>query len=120
MRFVRWSNESKKLSVPSLGVADHFIALLTRGTHVEGVVQFFGDLVHPIRLTSSYSGPPFAVSYIVDPFRESDTAELRNEDFDPAIVPHYENQSVNNDDLSRLAFQTQIERILRTYYALNR
>lgn len=56
---VGWVRSPDPLDVPRLGPIDHFVGIVTRGTSVEGIVQFFGDIVHALRIANSYSGTAF-------------------------------------------------------------
>jgi hypothetical protein len=65
--FVRWIITDAELGRPRVGEIDHAIVIRTIGASVEGVVQLFGDIVHPIRLTKTYAGPPGRVFVVCRP-----------------------------------------------------
>ncbi|MEZ6087010.1 MAG: hypothetical protein R3C05_03050 [Pirellulaceae bacterium] len=54
--FVRWITNADPLPVPRLGPIDQAVFVTTRNTSIEGVIQFFGDIVHAFQLSDSYDG----------------------------------------------------------------
>lgn len=114
--FVRWILAPERLNIPRLGPIDHAILVTTRGTSVEGVVQFFGDIVHSFRLAEKYDGDPIHCGYIVDPLREADPAETREPEFETADVPVFVEQSEINTPEVQAAFYERLQRIMETFY----
>lgn len=116
MNFARWSTDEQKLPLPEIGMADHFIGLVTRGASLEGVVQFFGDIIHSVRLSDCYSGEPFSLAYVVDPFREADPAELRNPHFEERAVPEFEQQLPEPGEAVWAAWRLRLSRTVSLFY----
>ncbi|MCG3180117.1 MAG: hypothetical protein BIFFINMI_02472 [Phycisphaerae bacterium] len=114
--FIRWVSDAQPLNVPRLGPIDQAIFITSRGAAVEGVVQFFGDIVHPFRLSANYDGEPIHCGYVVDPLRECDPAEERNPEFAPESVPDYSGQLPENSPPVQAAFTQRLTRILRVFY----
>jgi hypothetical protein len=113
--FVRWIITDAELGLPRLGEIDHAIVIRTIGASVEGVVQLFGDIVHPIRLTKTYAGPPVVCSLFVDPLRESDPSFLQNPQFDVSSLVEFDSQSETNTATVQGAFNIRLRRILDRY-----
>jgi hypothetical protein len=105
-----------RLALPNLGPADNAIFIVSRGNSVEGLVKFFGEILHPFRLATSYSGPTFNCAYVVDPFREVNPAELRCPAFDIKAVPVFADQRATNDALTQAVFEERLSRIMDLYF----
>lgn len=90
--FIRWSLSTKPIEKPSLNRADNFIGIVSRGSRVEGIIQLFGVLIHPFCLSTDYSGKGLRLSYLVDPFRESNPAEQRDIEFNDGVIPDFKSQ----------------------------
>lgn len=114
--FVRWVTNPDRLAVSQLGPIDQAIFITTRGTSVEGVIQFFGDIVHSFQLSDSYNGAPIHCGYVVDPLREADPAETREPDFQAIAVPTFAEQSPTNTPEIQAAFNARLQRILENFY----
>lgn len=110
-QFIRWGTTSDPLNVPHLGPVDQAIFIVSRGSSVEGVVQFFGDIIHPFRLTDAYAGDPIRCAYIVDPFREARPPEMRHPEFSVAAIPVYADQSPEVTPCVMAAFRERVSRI---------
>jgi len=118
--YARWCASTELPNLPRLGPADQHVFIVCRGSSVEGVAQLFGGLVYPFQLTDSYSGPVFTCGYVVDPFRESSPAEIRNPDFDVAAVPVFaEQQDDWNESVSR-SFERGVARIMDLHFDRHR
>jgi hypothetical protein len=118
--YVRWYGRTECPCWPRLGPADHHIFIASRGASVEGVAQLFGNLVYPFRLTATYAGPDLRCGYIVDPFRESQPAEIRNPEFDVAMVPIFSEQEDDWNEKVEAAHFAGLGRIVELYYARSR
>jgi hypothetical protein len=118
--FTRWYASTEPPDLPRLGPADQSIFIVCRGSSVEGVAQLFGGLVYPFRLTDSYSGPAFTSGYVVDPFRESDPAEIRNPEFDTAAVPVFSEQEDEYTEAVSQAAQRGVAKIMDSHFDRHR
>lgn len=87
--FIRWAADIDPLKIPALGEFDHFLCVYSEGNSVFGAIQLFGEISYFLCLSSNYSGAEFKYSYLVDSLREADPAEVRNVDFDPALLPKF-------------------------------
>src|SRR5205823_5291149 len=87
---------------------------------VEGVVQFFGEIVHSFQLTDSYDGPAIQCAYIVDPFREAIPPEKRNPHFELGSIPVFKDQSTEYCTVIRAGWEARLSRIFDLYYARGR
>jgi hypothetical protein len=119
-RFVRWVVSSDQLDVPQLGPGDQAIFIVTRDQSVEGVLQFFGQILHSFQLTDSYDGPSIQCGYIVDPFREASRSETRNPAFKPSSIPVFKDQSSVYSTAVQTGWETRLSRILDLYYSRSR
>ncbi len=118
--FVRWILDPEPLQIPRLGPTDQFIGIITRGQSVEGVVQFFGDIVHSFRLSNLYSGKALHVGYLVDPHREANPAEDRHPEFAADAVPLFDDQSRKSTPEGWKAFEARLRRIAAKFFELAR
>jgi hypothetical protein len=116
--FVAWVQVPDRLAVPRIGPIDHFIGIVTREHSVEGVVQFFGDVVHPFRLTENYQGPPIMCGFLVDPTRDAEPAEVRNPEFEDRVIPRFGEQSRENTATVRAAFEQRLTRIVAQFQSM--
>jgi hypothetical protein len=114
--YVRWIATPDRLAVPRLGPIDQAVFITTRGRSVEGVVQFFGDIVHSFQLSDSYNDEPIHCGYVVDPLREADPPEMRGPTFDAAAIPAFAEQAPTNTPDIQAAFQKRLQRIMRAFY----
>jgi hypothetical protein len=114
-QFIRWMPTSEALDVPKLGPIDQAIFIVSRGSSVEGVAQFFGEIVHPFQLSDSYAGEPIRCGYVVDPFRGARPAETREPDFAEESIPIYAAQMLNLTSTILATFQERSTRILRVF-----
>ena len=114
--FIRWSKDDTRLNIEMLGCADQFIGLVSREQRVEGVIQFFGDLLFVIQLADQYDGQPIHCGYQIDPFREADTAEMRQPEFDDDIVPIFDEQPRDFDEECSATLSSRLGRIIQVYY----
>lgn len=114
-QFVRWTTTPNRLDVPKLGSSDQAIFIVSRGSSVEGVAQFFGDIVHPFQLTDGYAGAAIHCGYVVDPFREAQPAETREPEFAEGSVPIYADQSPEITPAVFDAFKERTSRIFREF-----
>lgn len=87
---IRWLATTDRLAITDLGSFDHFIAIYSRGTTVDGVVQFFGGISHIVRLSNSYDGPDICFGYQVNPLRNTEPAETRMPVFAPDRLPKFD------------------------------
>ena len=87
---IRWLTTADKLAIENLGPFDHFVAVFSTGSTVDGIVQFFGGISHLIRLTDNYDGPAFCFGYQVNPLRDSAPAETRAPVFDTNLIPKFD------------------------------
>jgi hypothetical protein len=118
--YTRWYGSANLPNLPRLGPADQHIFIVCRGSSVEGVAQLFGSLVYPFQLTNSYSGPAFTSGYVVDPFRESEPAEMRNPEFDAAAVPVFSEQEDDwNETVSR-CYERGVAKIMDLHFDRHR
>lgn len=115
--FVRWPHPPPEVEMPTLGDFGHFIGIVSKDTAVDGVVQLFGSLSHPVRLSESYSGPPIKMGYLVDPMREAVPPENRQPVFDSACIPHFEDQAALPTPEVRPTMIKSLSGILERYYA---
>jgi hypothetical protein len=115
-QFIRWAITSDGLNVPRLGPVDQAIFIVSRGSSVEGAVQFFGDIIHPFRLTDAYEGVPIRCGYIVDPLREARPAEMRQPEFSVEAIPVYAEQSTEVTPDVMAAFRERVSRISEVCY----
>lgn len=114
--FIRWPKDDTRLNIEMLGCADQFISLVSREQRVVGVIQFFGDLLFVIQLADQYDGQPIHCGYQIDPFREADTAEMRQPDFDDDIVPIFDEQPRDFDRECSATLSSRLGRIIQVYY----
>lgn len=114
--FIRWPKDDARLNIEMLGRADQFIGLVSREQRVEGVIQFFGDLLFVIQLADQYDGQPIHCGYQIDPFREADTAEMRQPEFDDDIVPIFDEQPRGIDEGCFAILSSRLGRIIQGYY----
>jgi len=114
-QFIRWIPTSAPLDIPRLGLIDQAIFIVSRGASVEGVAQFFGDIVHAFQLTDSYAGSPIRCGYVVDPLRGALPAETRDPDFSDESIPVYADQSKATSAVVA-TFQERSSRILRVLH----
>jgi hypothetical protein len=112
-RFIRWSTSKESLPIPKLGIIDHAILIVSRGSSVEGIVQLFGEVVHPLQLTNDYSGEIIQCGDLVNPFRDTDPSEIKELDFAEEAVPLYSKQSSCLDSAVLGAVQHRISRLGR-------
>jgi HNH endonuclease len=115
--FVRWMTQNDIPQAPRRGPIDQAIGLISRGTSVEGVVQVFGHLQFPFRLTNSYAGRPISCGYVVDPLREADSAEQRLTEYPAEGVPDFASQSPYNNAAVQNLFLDKYQRVLATFYS---
>ena len=115
--FIRWPKDDTRLNIEMLGRADQFIGLVSKGQRVEGVIQFFGDLLFVIQLADQYDGQPIHCGYQIDPFRESDPAEMRQPEFDNDIVPIFDDQPRAIDEGGFAILRSRLGRIIQVYYS---
>ena len=45
-QFIRWVDDSKPLKIPRLEEIDQAVFIISRGTSIEGIIQYFGEIVH--------------------------------------------------------------------------
>lgn len=114
-KFIRWVPTVEPINVPRLGPIDQAIFIVSRGSSVEGVVQFFGEIIHPFQLTDSYEGEPIRCGYVVDPFRGAQPAETRHPEFDEKSIPVYEDQSPTPTPAIIATFRERSSRLLRVF-----
>lgn len=114
--FARWMSHSDRLDLPSLGQFDHFIGLAGYGGIVSGVIQFYGEIAFPVRLTTTYSGKDFQCSYLVDPFREHQPAEIRNARFRFDAIPVFTEQPKKPEQIVWDGYAGRFKRILERWY----
>jgi hypothetical protein len=114
--FARWSRRIDPLSIPTLARADHFIGIASIRGGVEGVVQLFGEILHPVRLAPTYSGESFQFAYLVNSLRDTTPAEKRNPAFETACIPNFAEQDESPGPEIWTAYKARMERLLRLYY----
>ena len=115
--FARWLVQEEVPAPPSLGPIDQAIGLTTRGGSVEGVVQLFGHILFPIRLTGAYAQRFVSCGYVVDPFREANPAERRLDAFPEATIPSsFANQSPENRPEVQAIFYGRLQRLVNYFY----
>lgn len=90
--------------------------IVSRGPSVEGVVQFFGDIVHSFQLSATYMGEPIHCGYVVDPFREAQPAETREPVFQDEAIPVFAQQSPDSNAAVQSAFCDRLSRIMEVFY----
>jgi len=88
--FVGWPTSSVPLAIPRLGSHDHFLAVWSRCGIVGGFLQLFGEIPFVFRLGSGLSFDDFCASYLVNPHRDTKSAEMRSRDFDPSSLPSFD------------------------------
>ena len=115
--FARWMSHSDRLDLPSIGQFDHFIGLVGYGGVVSGVIQFYGEIAFPVRLTTTYSGKDFQCSYLVDSFRGHEPAEIRDASFRFDAIPIFTEQPKKPEQLVWGSYTRRFERILERWYA---
>jgi hypothetical protein len=118
--YTRWYASADLPNLPRLGPADQHIFIVCRGSSVEGVAQLFGSLVYPFQLTDSYSGAAFTSGYVVDPFRESDPAEMRNPKFDAAAVPVFSEQQDDWNEAVSRCYERGVAKIMDLHFDRHR
>ena len=69
-----------------------------------------------IQLADQYDGQPIHCGYQIDPFRESDTAEMRQPKFDDDIVPIFDEQPRDFDEGCSATLSSRLGRIIQVYY----
>jgi len=116
-KYIRWLNTDEQINIPRLSDFDHFIAVFTKNKCVEGIAQFYGDIPHLIRLSDGYKGVDFSYSYLVNPFRSTKPAEIRNPpNFEKDLLPGFDNHAeIPNEDVWG-PYKTRFSRILKRYY----
>ena len=114
---IRWLNNDEEMNIPRLFDFDHFIAVFSKNGGIEGIAQFYGDIPHLVRVSDRYSGEDFSYSYLVNPFRSTEPAEIRNPDsFDKDLLPEFNNHSdFPNEDVWN-PYRIRFSRILKRYY----
>lgn len=118
--YIRWYVSEELPKFPRLGVADHHIFTVCRGSSVEGVAQLYGGLVYPFQLTDSYCGPAFTCGYVVNPFRESEPAEIRNPVFDVDAVPVFAEQQDEQNEAVIESLERRIGKIIELHFERHR
>ena len=88
--FVGWPTSQQPLPIPRLGAHDHFLAVWARAGIVDGFLQLFGEFPFVFRLGVGVSCDDFCASYLVNPHRDSESAEVRSHDFDPNSLPAFD------------------------------
>lgn len=116
--FVRFSNQEDPLHIRSLGKADHFIGIASLRGGVEGIVQFFGEVIHPVCLASTYTGESFQYGYHVNPFRDSTPAESRDLTFETSCIPPFIKQAEFAGPEVWAAFTVRMKRLMHVYQAI--
>jgi hypothetical protein len=114
--FVRWMTTLGQRQIPRLGPIDHAIFIVSRGSSVEGVIQFFGSILHSFCLSDSYAGASIHCGYVVDPFREAQPAEDRTPNFQDDAIPVFGQQSQNNTEKIRAVYAQHVSQILDEFY----
>jgi hypothetical protein len=114
--FVRFLLQEDVPAPARLGPIDQAVGLATRGSSVEGVVQLFGHILFPIRLTDAHTQRPVSCGYIVDPFREDNPAERRLDGFPEAAIPSFAAQSPQNCPEVQALFRRRLERLTNYFY----
>ncbi|MGR3317661.1 MAG: hypothetical protein ACUZ8O_04205 [Candidatus Anammoxibacter sp.] len=116
-KFMRWLRNDEELHIPNLFDFDHFIAVFSKNSCIEGVVQFYGDIPHLIRILDNYSGVDFSYSYLVDPFRLTEFPEIRNHNsFNKDLLPEFDDNSELPNEHVCKHYSTRFNRILKKYY----
>jgi hypothetical protein len=113
--FVRWATEADYAQPPLLGPIDHVMGLVSRDG-LEGVVQVFGHIAIPVRLTDSATPRSVSCGYVVDPYRNAEPAETRLTSIDPVIVPHFAQESPQNNPAVQGVFKARLQRIFDHFY----
>ena len=88
--FVGWPTCHQPLHLPRLGAHDHFLAVWARGGVLGGFLQLFGEFPFVFRLGVGVSSNDFCVYYLVNPHRDSESAEIRSTDFDSTCFPEFD------------------------------
>lgn len=88
--FVSWPTSHEPYAIPKLGAHDHFLAVWSRDGIVDGFIQLFGEIPFVLRLGSGASCDDFCASYLVNPHRDTKSAEVRSHDFDPTCLPAFD------------------------------
>ncbi len=88
--FVGWPTSHEPYAIPRLGTHDHFLAVWSRGGTVGGFLQLFGEFPFVFRLATGVPCDDFCISYLVNPHRDTESAEIRNSDFDPSRLPAFD------------------------------
>ena len=114
--FIGWVLSDTILHVPRLGESDHFVGVYARGGEICGIIQLYGDLPFMIRLGTSFSCDDFAVSYVVNPFRDSDPSESRNLSLQPENLQDYSSCAHIPSEEVWPYYISRIERILGVFY----
>ena len=114
-KFIRYISTSAPLDIPRLGPIDHAVLIVSKGKSVEGIVQYFGDIVHAFQLTDSHAGIPIRCGYIVDPLRVAQPAETREPEFNEKLIPIYGEQPTKPDYAFLATLRERSIRILRVF-----
>ncbi len=115
-KFVRWLKTTETIDIPSVGDFDQFVAVYSNEGCVDGYIQFYGEIGFLFRLTECYAGADFRFGYVVDSFRSSTPAEIRNPDFDKKKIPDFDTGSVLPDETVWPVMSARYSRILERYY----
>ena len=106
------------LDLPRLGPIDHGIFIINRGRAVQGVIRFFGELIHVFKLTDGYDAPtPIHCGYVVDPLREAEPAEDKTPIFTPGMIPEFHGLPCEPTSSAQVALHAQVCRIFDKFFA---
>jgi hypothetical protein len=114
--FVRWATRQDYARHPAKGPIDHVMGVQTREGSVQGVLQLFGHLVFPVRLSNGYHQRGISYCYVVDPYRKADPAESRLNGIDPDMVPVFGDESLENNAVVQAVFYAGLTRILDHFF----
>jgi hypothetical protein len=114
--FVHWLTDLNEVALPKLGEFDHFVGVYSKDGNIDGYIQFYGEIGYLIRLGTGYNGPGFSYGYLVDPFRESEPAEIRNPEFIVNNIPQFDSGASLPTELIWPSYSKRFSRILEKYY----
>ena len=115
-KFVRWLKTDEEIEIPRIGDFDQFLSIYSKNKHIDGYIQFYGELGFLLRIADSYDGPEFSYGYVVDSFRNANPAEIRHPNFDKEKIPTFDSGSLLPDETVLRVMSIRFSRILERYY----
>ncbi len=110
--FIRFAAKHGFVPATQFGAIDHFVAVVARGSVVEGFLQYYGGVQHVLRLARNYPGTAFAFGYLVNPLRVPEPAETRTPVFNPEEVPHFDDHPLEPSESTMAWMRSRLRPVL--------